>query len=174
MKNTLSLSSPLQALALAAGLLLAAGPAAAQSSGPTSYGPSYAGAAIGATDYDLGLKVFVGGRITPIFGWEGQLASLGSEDYGPGRKHSAVALGGSGTARFALSPQLGAFGKAGLHYVRTRYSGPGTPGNDSSIELGVGAGLVWNFSHTAALRVEYENIGGGGGDMFSAGVQFSF
>lgn len=165
---SLSRSSALRAV-VAAACLLAGAAAQAQ-----SYGPTYVGGAIGSTDYDVGVKVFLGGKVTSVFGWEGQVLSFGSDDYGPGRKHSAMAVGGSGTARLQLAPQLSGFGKAGLHYLRTRYSGPGTPANDSSIELGVGAGLIWNFSHTGALRVEYENIGGGDGDMFSVGVQFSF
>ncbi len=148
--------------------LLAAGPASAQ-----SYAPSWAGASIGSTDYGTGLKVFVGGKVTPIFGWEGQVVSHGSDDFAPGRKHSAVSLGGSAVARFPLNSQFSAFGKAGLHYLRVKQSGPGSS-SDSDLELGLGAGMLFNFSHTAALRLEYENIGGGNGDFFSIGVQFNF
>lgn len=166
-KISLALSS-LRIAVLAASGLLAVSAVNAQ-----TYAPSWAGASIGSTDFGTGLKVFVGGKITPIFGYEGQLVSFGSEDYAPGRKHSALALGGSGLARFALAPQLTAFGKAGVHYLRTKRSGPGTS-SDSDIELGLGAGLLWNFSHTAALRLEYENIGGGDGDFLSVGLQFSF
>lgn len=167
--NNISLSlSSLRVAVLAAAGLLAAGAASAQ-----SYAPSWAGASIGSTDFGTGLKVFVGGKITPIFGYEGQVMTFGSEDYAPGYEHSAVALGASGLARFELAPQLSAFGKAGLHYLRTKRTGPGTSSN-SDIELGLGAGLLWNFAHTTALRVEYENIGGGDGDFFSVGLQFSF
>jgi opacity protein-like surface antigen len=136
--------------------------------------PSYAGASIASTDYGTGLKVFLGGKITPIFGWEGQITSFGSEEYRPGYKHSATAIGASGTARFPLNASLSAFGKAGLHYVQPRQSGPGASDPDSSIELGLGAGLTWNFSHTAAVRFELENIGGSDGNFASVGVQFSF
>ena len=139
-----------------------------------SYRPSYAGASLGSTDFGTGLKVFLGGKVTPIFGWEAQLTSLGSDEYQPGYKHSATALGASGTAHFPLSPTLGVFGKAGLHYLQPRRSGPGASDPGSSIELGLGAGLLWNFSHTAALRLELENIGGSDGNMASVGVQFSF
>lgn len=156
------------ALVSLATALLAAGPAAAQ-----SYGPSWAGASIGSTDYGTGLKVYLGGKVTPIFGWEGQVVSHGSEDLPLGRKHSAVSLGGSAVARFALNPQFTAFGKAGLHYLRVKRSGPGV-GNDSDLELGLGAGMLFNISHTTALRLEYENIGGGDGDFFSIGLQVSF
>lgn len=148
--------------------LLAAGPASAQ-----SFAPSWAGASIGSTDYGTGLKVFVGGKVTPIFGWEGQVVSHGSEDYAPGRKHSAVSLGGSGVARFPLNSQFTAFGKAGLHYLRVKRSGPGVS-SDSDLEIGLGAGMLFNITHTTALRLEYENIGGGDGDFFSIGLQVGF
>ena len=52
------------------------------------------------------LDIAAGGSLTNIFGWEGQVVSHGSEDYAPGRKHSAVSLGGSGMARFALNWQV--------------------------------------------------------------------
>jgi hypothetical protein len=136
--------------------------------------PSYAGASLASTDYGTGLKVYLGGKITPIFGWEGQVTSFGSEEYRPGYKHSATAIGASGTARFPLNASLAAFGKAGLHYVQPRLSGPGASDPDSSIELGLGAGLIWNFSHTAAVRFELENIGGSDGNFASVGLQFSF
>lgn len=152
---------------VAAGLL-AAGPAAAQ-----SFRPSWAGASIGSTDYGTGLKVYLGGKVTPIFGWEGQVVSHGSEDLPLGRKHSALSLGGSAVARFPLNSQFSAFGKAGLHYLRVKRSGPGVS-SDSDLELGLGAGLLFNFTQTAALRLEYENIGGGDGDFFSIGLQVSF
>lgn len=153
--------------ALVAGLVVA-GPASAQ-----SFAPSWAGASIGSTDYGTGLKVYLGGKVTPIFGWEGQVVSHGSEDYAPGRKHSAISLGGSAVARFPLNSQFTAFGKAGLHYLRVKRSGPGVS-SDSDLELGLGAGMLFNITHTTALRLEYENIGGGDGDFFSIGLQVSF
>lgn len=153
--------------ALVAGLAVA-GPASAQ-----SFAPSWAGASIGSTDYGTGLKVYLGGKVTPIFGWEGQVVSHGSEDYAPGRKHSAISLGGSAVARFPLNSQFTAFGKAGLHYLRVKRSGPGVS-SDSDLELGLGAGMLFNITHTTALRLEYENIGGGDGDFFSIGLQVSF
>lgn len=158
----------LSAFCAIAGLAMAS-PAVAQ-----SYGPSWAGASIGSTDYGTGLKVYLGGKVTPIFGWEAQAVSFGSEDYAPGREHSAMSLGGSGLARLALNPQFTVFAKAGLHYMRTKQSGPGGSGSDSEIELGLGAGMLFFFTHTTALRLEYENIGGGNGDFFSVGLQVNF
>lgn len=165
--NKISLAFSTLTTLITAGLL-AAGPASAQ-----SFAPSWAGASIGSTDYGTGLKVFVGGKVTPIFGWEGQVVSHGSEDYAGGRKHSAVSLGGSGTARFPLNSQFTAFGKAGLHYLRVKRSGPGVS-SDSDLEIGLGAGMLFNITHTTALRLEYENIGSGDGDFFSIGLQVGF
>jgi opacity protein-like surface antigen len=65
---------------------------------------------------------------------------------------------------------ISVYGKAGLHYVKSRATGCGGA-SDSDIEAGIGAGLLWNFSPKAALRVEFENIGGNGGDFISVGVQ---
>jgi len=166
--------NPLKQLALQTTLVLAGTMLALSSAHAQVAAPSYAGASIGSTDYSTGLKVFLGGKVTPIFGWEGQLTSFGSEEYRPGYKHSAWALGGSATARFAITPTFSAMGKAGLHYLRPRRSGPGVGDPDSSIELGLGAALLWNFSHTAALRLELENIGGTDGNFASVGLQFSF
>jgi hypothetical protein len=171
--NSLNRNS-LRHMALRAALLAACSTLAAGSASAQVVGPTYAGGSVASTDYGTGLKLFVGGKITPIFGWEGQITSFGSEEYLPGYKHSAWALGGSGTARFALSPTFSAFGKLGLHYVMPRDRGPGVGDPDNSIELGLGAGLLWNFSQTAALRLELENIGGTDGDIASVGLQFSF
>ncbi len=132
----------------------------------------YVGGAIGDTDLGTGLRAFGGAAITSVFGWEAQLTSFGSESLFNNCKVSAWALGGGGTARAPLSPVISVYGKAGLHYVRSRVSSCGF-GNrsDNDIELGVGAGLLWNFSPKAALRVEFESIGGEGGDFISVGIQ---
>jgi Outer membrane protein beta-barrel domain len=132
----------------------------------------YVGASIGDTDLGTGLRAFTGASITNVFGWEAQLTSFGSRTVF-GCKTSAWALGGGATARAVLSPVVTAYGKAGLHYVRAKLSGCASA-SDSDIEAGIGAGLLWNFSPTAALRVEFENIGGDGGDFISVGIQIPF
>ncbi len=132
----------------------------------------YVGGAMGDSDLGTGLRVFGGAAITNVFGWEAQLTSFGSKTRFNNCKASAWALGGGGTARAPLSPVISVYGKAGLHYVKSRVTSCGF-GNasDSDIEVGVGAGLLWNFSPKAALRVEFESIGGQGGDFISVGVQ---
>ena len=132
----------------------------------------YVGAAIGDTDLGTGVRAFGGASITNIFGWEAQLTSFGSHTLANSScKQSAWALGGGGTARAPLSPVISVYAKAGAHYLKSRFSGCATA-SGSDIELGVGAGLLWQFSPKAALRVEFESIGGVGGDFISLGVQF--
>ena len=164
------LSAHLRRGGLAAILLLTASAGAqAQLSAP------YIGGAIGDTDYGTGLRVFGGARFTHIVGVEGHLTSYGSRTVRPGAstscKDSAWAGGASATGTLPLTSNFSAFGKAGLHYLKTRVSGP-CSGGDGSIELGVGAGVLWQFSPKAALRVEFENIGGSNGDFIAVGVQF--
>ena len=130
----------------------------------------YVGAAIGDTDLGTGVRAYGGASITNVFGWEAQLTSFGSHTLTNSCKQSAWALGGGGTARAPLSPVISVYGKAGVHYLKSRFSGCAS-GSGSDIELGVGAGLLWQFSPKAALRVEFESIGGAGGDFISLGVQ---
>ena len=131
----------------------------------------YVGAAIGDTDLGTGVRAFGGASITSVFGWEAQLTNFGSHTLTNSCKQSAWALGGAGTAKAPLSPVISVYGKAGAHYVRSRLSNCAIA-SGSDIELGVGAGLLWQFSPKAALRVEFESIGGTGGDFISLGVQF--
>jgi Outer membrane protein beta-barrel domain len=131
----------------------------------------YVGAAIGDTDLGTGVRAFGGASITPIFGWEAQLTNFGSHTLANSScKQSAWALGGAGTARAPLGNVISVYAKAGAHYLKTRYSGCATA-NASDIELGAGVGLIWQFSPKAALRVEFESIGGAGGDFISVGIQ---
>jgi hypothetical protein len=164
----------LNRIALRAALVAAVATFAVGSASAESAAPSYGGVAIGSTDYGTGLKLFLGGKITPIFGWEGQITSFGSEEYRPGYTHSAWAFGGSATARWPLAPSFSAFGKLGVHYLQPHDKGPGVSNPDTSLELGLGGGLLWQFSQTGAMRLELENIGGSNGDFASVGVQFSF
>ena len=135
----------------------------------------YIGGAIGDTDFGTGLRAFGGARITNIIGWEAHLTSYGSRTIRPGGNvscsTSAWAAGVSATATMPLTSNFGVFGKAGGHYLKTRYTGPCSDG-DGSLELGLGAGVLWQFSPKAALRVEFENIGGSNGDFIAVGVQF--
>jgi Outer membrane protein beta-barrel domain len=135
----------------------------------------FVGGMIGDTDFGTGLRLFGGGRLTNIVGLEGHLTSYGSRTVRPGGslscKDSAWASGVSATGTLPLTTGFSAFGKAGLHYMKTRVSGP-CSGGDGSLELGIGAGVLWQFSPKAAMRVEFENIGGTNGDFIAVGVQF--
>lgn len=164
-----SRASSRHAVLTAALLLLASMSAQAQFTSP------YVGGAIGDTDFGTGLRLYGGGRFTNIFGLEGHLTSYGSRTVRPGGslscKDSAWATGVSGTGTLPLTTDFSAFGKAGLHYLKTRVSGP-CSGGDGELELGIGAGVLWQFTPKAALRVEFENIGGTNGDFIAIGVQF--
>ncbi len=132
----------------------------------------YVGAAVGDTDLGTGVRAFGGASITSVFGWEAQLTSFGSHLLANSScRESAWALGGGGTARASLSPVISVYGKVGAHYLKSRFSGCANA-NGNDVELGVGAGLLWQFSPKAALRVEFESIGGAGGDFISLGIQF--
>jgi len=158
--------------AAVAAALCAMGAAHAQS---VSFTGPYVGAAIGDGDFGTAFRAFGGGQFTRIFGIEGQLASYGSQSYQNGfytYKDSAWAAGAYATATMPVAQNLSVLGKVGAHYFRFKHSGPGGSTQDSSVELGIGAGLKWQFVPAAALRLEYENIGGSGGDLFSAGLQF--
>ena len=157
---------------LAAGLLALAAGAQAQSSGSWV---QYVGGAFGSTDYGTGLRLYGGGPVAGVLGWEAQVTSFGSEKYvqiNQTFNRSAVAFGASAVARLPVLPTLTAFGKLGGHYLQSKVSGPGQSTKDSGLELGVGAGLVWQFIPTAAARLEMENIGGSGGNVISAGLEF--
>jgi len=158
--------------ALAAALTTLAGGVQAQSSGSWV---QYVGGAFGSTDYGTGLRLHAGAPISGVLGWEAQVTSYGSEKYiqiNQTFNRSAVAFGASGVARLPVTSSLTAFGKLGVHYLRSKVSGPGQDTTDSGVELGVGAGMLWQFMPAAAARFEMENIGGSGGNIISAGLEF--
>lgn len=135
----------------------------------------YVGGAFGSTDYGTGLRLYGGGPVTGVLGWEAQVTSFGSEKYvqiNQTFNRSAVAFGASAVARLPVTSTLTAFGKLGAHYLESKVSGPGQSTKDSGLELGVGAGLLWQFMPAAGARLEMENIGGSGGSVVSAGLEF--
>ncbi|MDH5540452.1 MAG: porin family protein [Rhizobacter sp.] len=136
---------------------------------------SYVGGAFGSTDYGTGLRLYAGAPVSGILGWEAQVTSYGSEKYvqlNQTYNRSAVAFGASAVARMPVTSTLQAFGKLGVHYLSSKVSGPGQNTKDNSAELGIGAGMLWQFIPAAAARLEMENIGGSGGNIVSAGLEF--
>jgi hypothetical protein len=136
---------------------------------------SYVGGAFGSTDYGTGLRLHAGAPVSGVLGWEAQVTSYGSEKYvqlNQTYNRSAVAFGASAVARMPVTPTLQAFGKLGVHYLSSKVSGPGQDTKEGGAELGVGAGMLWQFIPAAAARFEMENIGGSGGNMVSAGLEF--
>lgn len=160
-----------RAAALALALCATAGAQAQQ----VKFTGPYIGVAVGDTDLDTAIRVFGGGQLTNIFGIEGQIASYGSRTYQQGLftyKDSAWAAGVYGTASMPVVTNLSVFGKLGVNYFRMKSNGPGGSVQDGSAELGIGVGIKWQFVPQAALRADFENIGGSGGDIISVGVQF--
>ena len=127
----------------------------------------YAGVGVTDTDLDTGLKLFVGAPISAPFGWEAQYTGFGSRTTF-GVKTSAFALGASATATLPIQRNLSAFGKLGIHYVKVKND---FFGSDTSTELGVGIGLLWQVAPQWGLRVEWEHIDS---DVLSFGVQMKF
>jgi len=162
---------PLVAAAILAAGSLALLPAHAQPRA-TDWG-NYVGAAIGDSDLDTTLKLYGGQSVTPQWGWEASLIDFGS------RSHRSVtteawALGASAVGMLALSPQVSAFGKVGIYYVDSEVRAPAFLVSDSSLELGAGVGVRFALTPQASLRVEFESIGGEGGDVISIGAQLRF
>lgn len=135
----------------------------------------YAGISVGhASDFDTAVKVYIGGLLAPRFGWEGQYTNFGSvtepAPFGP-RDTSAFALGASLVGYLPLQPSISGIGKIGLHYVDIDDS---RSGSDTSLELGIGVGVLWQVAPRWGLRAEIENIGGDGGSLFTLGAQIKF
>lgn len=137
---------------------------------------TYAGGSIGDSDYDIGIKFFVGQQFHPNLAWEAQLTRFGERDerrFGRFSEASAWSVGGSLVGLLPLNPDFSVFGKLGVHYVKTKVKGPGFSFSDSDVDLGIGVGARYRINPQLSLRVELEDIGNGS-DMISVGVQFRF
>jgi hypothetical protein len=184
-------AAALVGLALIAGGLLTARPAAAAGSmtgGPAAWllGDGLVlGAAVGSSDYGTGFKGSVGsggnglqlGPVPGLWRWEAQLQSFGSETYvefGNSFKRSAWSFGGSLMPQLPLLPGVTGYAKLGLHYLSSHASGPGLSTSTSGLKPGIGAGLRWQAHPRLSVRLEYENIGSSGGDMVSLGAEMPF
>ena len=166
----------LRALRLAATLVAAL--AASHGALAQSGSDVYAGIGIGnATDFGTAVKLYAGAPLGPRFGWEAQYTNFGSiseaTPFGSAEA-SAFALGGSLVGFLPLQNTLSGFGKIGVHYVDAKASLPGVSNSDTSIELGIGVGLLWQVAPQWGLRAEFENIGGSGGNLFTVGAQLKF
>lgn len=160
-----------RAAAVALALCAAAGVQAQQ----VNFTKPYIGIAVGPTDLDNAVRVFGGGQFTNIFGIEGQIASYGSKTYTQGfytYKDSAWTTGVYGTATMPVVSTLSVFAKAGVHYFNFKSEGADRTKENGSLELGLGVGIKWQTIPEMAVRFDYENIGGSGGDIISVGVQF--
>lgn len=153
--------------------LAASGGAAAQSNAG-----AYGGISVGdASDMGTAFKLYGGAPLGSAFGWEAQYTNFGSVNevtpFGTA-KASAFALGASLVGYLPLQNNLNGFAKLGVHYVKAKASLAGISASDTSTELGVGIGVLWQASPQWGLRAEYENIGGSGGNVLSIGAQMKF
>ena len=167
---------------LIAATLVTGGIASAQAEGV------YVGGSLGAPRYSssvngisgdgsgTGIKLYGGYQLTPNIAFEGGYFDLGHIDDANGRvKTRGIYADAVGSYLFA--PQWSVLGSAGL--VDGRFTT--TRGNDTSPGLTLGAGVQYDLTPQAALRVQYEryhfvnafdakpNIG-----EVSAGVKFAF
>lgn len=158
-------------------LLAAAQPAGAQgraAPGTDNWG-AYVGASVGDSDFDTGLKLFLGQQFHQNLAWEAQFTHFGKRDARINNfdvETSAWAAGASIVGLLPLHPNFDLFGKLGAHYVKTRARG-GASGSDSDIDVGIGAGVRFKINQQFSLRLEVEDIGDAG-DMISVGVQYRF
>lgn len=134
---------------------------------------TYVGAAIGDSDLDTTLKLFGGQAINRNLGWEASYIDFGSVT----NRAVTTEAWGIGAALVGVLPinaQLSGFGKAGVYYVKSEVRTPVRTTSDSGVEFGAGLGLRYALTSQASLRVEFETIGGEGGDVISVGAQLRF
>ena len=134
---------------------------------------TFIGASIGDSDLDTSLKLYGGQLVTQNWGWEAAYIDFGA------RTNRAVtteasAVGVSLLGVLPLTQTVSGFGKIGVYYVDTEVSTPVSFRSDSDIELGVGVGLRLAINPQFSLRLEFESIGGEGGDLVSIGAQLRF
>ncbi len=155
-----------------------AAPAPAQSNDWGLYG----GLSIGDSDLDTTFKLFVGQPINRNVGWEAAYINFGEKKesaFGVDASASAWGIGGAVVGYLPFAPQWTGFGKLGAYYIRgeAKVNAPGffsTTASESSVELGVGLGIRFQFDRQFSLRAELENYGGDGGDVISVGLQYRF
>lgn len=137
---------------------------------------TFAGGSVGDSDYDTGVKGFIGQQVHPNLGWEVQVVRYGERNErrsGVNAESSAWSVGGSLLGILPLNDQFSLFGKVGPHYVKTKVKRPGVSSSDSSVDLGFGVGGRFRLNQQISFRLELEDIGDAG-DMISFGVQFRF
>lgn len=157
---------------------------------------SYAGGAVGRSDYDIGcrtgfpcdtdatgLKLFAGGKFSEFAGleasyvWLGNAERAGGDTWGQGINLSLV-----GTV--PLGQSLGLNGKIGGIYGWTRTEGTTVPGfnagRDHGLGLSYGLGLTYALTRTVDLRLDWDRYrmkfttGRDDVDLATVGVAFKF
>lgn len=124
------------------------------------------------------LRLFGGRRPTARLGWEAQIVRFGDEH---GSSIGLIAekrpwlVGASAVCTLAGPYNLTGYGKVGAQALRSRYRDAlGSPAPDSGTELGLGAGVRWQFAPKSLAQFELETIGGGIGNVLSLGLQLRY
>jgi OmpA-OmpF porin, OOP family len=131
---------------------------------------------IGGDDGGTAVKLYGGYQLTPNIAVEGGYFDLGHSDDASGRA-KARGLYADAVGSYTVAPQWAVLGSAGL--AEGRFTT--TRGDDNSPALKLGAGVQYELTPMAALRVQYDryhfvsafgskpNIG-----ALSAGVKVAF
>lgn len=110
-------------------------------------------------DYDVGFKVYTGGRLRDIVGLELAYIDLGKVDRN-GNSSRAYGANLSLIGNLPVAQQFSVFGKVGTTYGWTRTfvaSDSGAPsGEESGFGLSFGAGLNYDVNRNWAVRAEWE------------------
>ncbi|MGE5523998.1 MAG: outer membrane beta-barrel protein [Rhodospirillaceae bacterium] len=157
---------------------------------------SYAGGAIGRSDYDVGcragfscdshatgLKAFAGGKFTEYSGLEASYVYLGNAERAGGDTWGqGINLSLVGTV--PLGQSLGLNGKVGAIYGWTKTGGAAAPGfatgRDHGLGLSYGLGLTYALSRNVDLRLDWDRYrlkfttGRDDVDLGTVGVAFKF
>lgn len=157
---------------------------------------SYAGGAIGRSDYDIGcragfscdsratgLKAFTGGKFNAYSGLEASYVYLGNAERAGGDTWGqGVNLSFVGT--LPLSQSFGLNGKVGAIYGWTKTGGSGAPGfatgHDNGLGLSYGIGLTYAVNRQVDLRLDWDRYrmkfttGRDDVDLATVGVAFKF
>jgi OOP family OmpA-OmpF porin len=150
---------------------------------------SLGGTTSSCSDKDNGWKIFGGYQVNRNFAVEASYIDWGAIN-GSGRVGAipvnvtgeAQSFGVAAVGILPLNERFSVFGKAGILMTDTKVSARATSGalssssseDDSSSELHIGVGALFNVSESFAIRAEWERATDTKIDMISIGVQVRF
>jgi OOP family OmpA-OmpF porin len=146
---------------------------------------SLGGTTTSCSDKDNGWKIFGGYQVNKNFAVEATYIDWGAIK-GSGRvgtipvnvSGDATSFGVAAVGILPLNERFSVFGKAGILMTDTSVSAQAGAGSasedDSSTELHIGVGALFNVTERFAIRAEWERATDTKIDMISIGVQFRF